>query len=293
MCSTALHARVSTVTVLLLECNDWSIFFSCRTRHLASVAFSVVNSSRRGYPGDEGANIAISKPWGFIFGNYVNLRIFPFLGTIRRFLEHYGEEIEKVVFVTDGVEVCGFSFVMMSFTFFVCYSFLSPPTASFPPFICLSLSLCLLFFLLCHILSPPSPLPPISPSPLHTHLAPLLVSQTWYQSIMPLYFPRSKEEEAYAAKALPLELGDEFGEPIIPERKIRISDKMPVGRGKVTQQIVCVCILLSVCTFCCLCVHCVVCVYILLSVCTLCCLCVHFVVCVYILLPVYIHCVAN
>ena len=32
-----------------------------RSRHLATVAFSVLNSSRRGYPGDEGAHIAISK----------------------------------------------------------------------------------------------------------------------------------------------------------------------------------------------------------------------------------------
>ena len=50
-----------------------------------------------------------------------------------------------------------------------------------------------------------------------------LVLQTWYKSIMPLYFPRSKAEVLYAAMALPLDLGDEFGEPIIPERKIRIS----------------------------------------------------------------------
>lgn len=28
-----------------------------------------------------------------------------YVGTIRRFLEHYGEELELVVFVTDGLEV--------------------------------------------------------------------------------------------------------------------------------------------------------------------------------------------
>ena len=28
-----------------------------------------------------------------------------YVGTIRRFLEHYGEELELVVFVTDGQEV--------------------------------------------------------------------------------------------------------------------------------------------------------------------------------------------
>ena len=41
---------------------------------------------------------------------------------------------------------------------------------------------------------------------------------------MPLYFPRTKEEEDYATKALPADLGDEFGEPTIQERKIRISE---------------------------------------------------------------------
>ena len=47
---------------------------------------------------------------------------------------------------------------------------------------------------------------------------------------MPLYFPRSGEEEAYATKALPLDLGDEFGEPIIQERKIKISAN-PLVKG--------------------------------------------------------------
>ena len=32
-----------------------------RSRHLPTVAFSVLNSSRRGYPGEEGAHIALSK----------------------------------------------------------------------------------------------------------------------------------------------------------------------------------------------------------------------------------------
>ena len=47
---------------------------------------------------------------------------------------------------------------------------------------------------------------------------------------MPLYFPRTKEEESYAAKALPADLGDEFGEPTIQERKIRIADN-PLTNG--------------------------------------------------------------
>lgn len=49
---------------------------------------------------------------------------------------------------------------------------------------------------------------------------------------MPLYFPRTKEEMELAAKTLPAELGDEYGEPIIKEREIRISDN-PLVKGKV------------------------------------------------------------
>lgn len=49
---------------------------------------------------------------------------------------------------------------------------------------------------------------------------------------MPLYFPRNKEEEEFATKALPLDLGDKFGEPIIQERKIRIANT-PLGKGNV------------------------------------------------------------
>ena len=79
-------------------------------------------------------------------------------GTIRRFLEHFGEEVDLVVFVSDGQE----------------------------PF---------------------------------------------YSNVMPFYFPRSAEEEAYAAKALPAALGNEYGEPVIAERTIRITSN-PVVTGR-------------------------------------------------------------
>ncbi|XP_060077351.1 protein GDAP2 homolog [Ylistrum balloti] len=46
-----------------------------------------------------------------------------------------------------------------------------------------------------------------------------------YEKIMPLYFPRSSKEEAMASCMLPENVGNEDGEPIIAERKIRISDK--------------------------------------------------------------------
>jgi len=50
-----------------------------------------------------------------------------------------------------------------------------------------------------------------------------------YQQLMPLYFPRSFEEEEYALYYLPKDVGDENGQPVLPERKIRISDR-PLSR---------------------------------------------------------------
>ena len=45
-------------------------------------------------------------------------------------------------------------------------------------------------------------------------------------------------EEEFAAKALPLDLGDEFGEPIIVERKIRISED-PLIKRKIGSIVCC------------------------------------------------------
>jgi hypothetical protein len=47
-----------------------------------------------------------------------------------------------------------------------------------------------------------------------------------YRDLLPLYFPRSQQEEEFAAKALPEDVGNSDGEPVIVERKIRI-DAMP------------------------------------------------------------------
>ena len=44
-----------------------------------------------------------------------------------------------------------------------------------------------------------------------------------YSSLLPLYFPRSHQEEIYAAQRLPKDIGNSEGEPIIAERQIRIS----------------------------------------------------------------------
>ncbi|KAK1437716.1 hypothetical protein QVD17_03512 [Tagetes erecta] len=43
-----------------------------------------------------------------------------------------------------------------------------------------------------------------------------------YKRLLPLYFPRDKKEETFAITKLPADVGDENGETIIDERKIRI-----------------------------------------------------------------------
>jgi hypothetical protein len=49
--------------------------------------------------------------------------------------------------------------------------------------------------------------------------------------LLPLYFPRDKHEEDIAALKLPADVGDENGETVIDERKIRIKP-LPAGDGK-------------------------------------------------------------
>ena len=44
-----------------------------------------------------------------------------------------------------------------------------------------------------------------------------------YLELLPLYFPRSVEEEIMAEKLLPDETGNEWGETVMEERKIRIA----------------------------------------------------------------------
>ena len=56
-----------------------------------------------------------------------------------------------------------------------------------------------------------------------------LTRQDIYMEILPLYFPRCADEEAEAIKRLPEDIGNEDGEPIIPERQIRILDKPTIN----------------------------------------------------------------
>lgn len=45
-----------------------------------------------------------------------------------------------------------------------------------------------------------------------------------YQLLLPLYFPRSKHEEEVATWQLPANVGGPNGEPLYPDRQIRIID---------------------------------------------------------------------
>ncbi|CAN6299246.1 unnamed protein product [Urochloa humidicola] len=49
-----------------------------------------------------------------------------------------------------------------------------------------------------------------------------------YKRLLPLYFPRDKQEEEIAISKLPADVGDENGETVIDERKIRIRP-LPAG----------------------------------------------------------------
>eukprot|EP01094_Clydonella_sp_ATCC50884_P028166 TRINITY_DN8368_c0_g1_i1.p1 TRINITY_DN8368_c0_g1~~TRINITY_DN8368_c0_g1_i1.p1 ORF type:complete len:509 (+),score=168.68 TRINITY_DN8368_c0_g1_i1:48-1529(+) len=98
---------------------------------MTSVAFCVVNSVKRGYPREDGAHIA--------------------LRTVRRFLEHFGETLDLVVFSVNNEQDFDI-----------------------------------------------------------------------YNRILPLYFPRSFQEETDAIELLPSDTGNAMGETVIEERKIRI-----------------------------------------------------------------------
>ncbi|XP_061493857.1 ganglioside-induced differentiation-associated protein 2 [Rhineura floridana] len=50
-----------------------------------------------------------------------------------------------------------------------------------------------------------------------------------YQRLLPLYFPRSLKEEKQSLPFLPADIGNAEGEPVVPERQIRISEKPGVS----------------------------------------------------------------
>lgn len=58
------------------------------------------------------------------------------------------------------------------------------------------------------------------------------VLQPVYRKLLPLYFPRSEEEERACRPLIPADIGNSEGEPIVPERQIRISEKPGVLEGE-------------------------------------------------------------
>uniref|UniRef100_A0A0D9XK66 Macro domain-containing protein n=1 Tax=Leersia perrieri TaxID=77586 RepID=A0A0D9XK66_9ORYZ len=54
-----------------------------------------------------------------------------------------------------------------------------------------------------------------------------------YKRLLPLYFPRDRQEEEIAVSKLPADVGDENGETVIDERKIRIRP-LPAGAAERT-----------------------------------------------------------
>lgn len=70
---------------------------------------------------------------------------------------------------------------------------------------------------------------PVIPFNPDVHVLPL---QPVYRKLLPLYFPRSEEEEQACRPLIPADIGNSEGEPIVPERQIRISEKPGVLEGE-------------------------------------------------------------
>ncbi|XP_052461777.1 ganglioside-induced differentiation-associated protein 2-like [Carassius gibelio] len=51
------------------------------------------------------------------------------------------------------------------------------------------------------------------------------VEEPLYRKLMPLYYPCSKREEKISLPLLPADIGNAEGEPVVPERQIRIAEK--------------------------------------------------------------------
>lgn len=117
----ALHSCYRNVLTLAVE------------HGLTTIGLPVINSVRRGYPPEAGCHLA--------------------LRTLRRFLEHHGAGISRVLICpTDEVDIA------------------------------------------------------------------------LYNAILPMYFPRDAAEERFSADQLPDDIGDEHGEPINEERRVRIGE---------------------------------------------------------------------
>lgn len=49
--------------------------------------------------------------------------------------------------------------------------------------------------------------------------------QLLFKKLLPLYYPRSHEEEKACLPLIPADIGNSEGEPVVPERQIRIAEK--------------------------------------------------------------------
>lgn len=139
-----------------------NVLQKARELGLRTIALPVINSVRRNYPPDAGAHIALSEcelfklilflnsfKYMIIIPNYVSLYV---IGTIRRFLEQYGDSVTCIVLV---LEPCDLGI---------------------------------------------------------------------YEVLLPLYFPRNLAEQDNACWQLPNDIGGTDGEPLLPDRQIRIID---------------------------------------------------------------------
>lgn len=52
-----------------------------------------------------------------------------------------------------------------------------------------------------------------------------MLSQPVYKKLLPLYYPRSEDEEKASLPLIPADIGNSEGEPVVPERQIRIAEK--------------------------------------------------------------------
>lgn len=58
----------------------------------------------------------------------------------------------------------------------------------------------------------------------------VLFQQT-YKKLLPLYYPRTEEEEKASLPLIPPDIGNSEGEPVVPERQIRITEKPGILEG--------------------------------------------------------------
>lgn len=49
--------------------------------------------------------------------------------------------------------------------------------------------------------------------------------QSVFKKLLPLYYPRSEGEEKACLPLIPADIGNSEGEPVVPERRIRITEK--------------------------------------------------------------------